>query len=180
MKSFKQFITEESDTHVTAWHGSDHEIKSFDTSKLKGGNDQAGPGMYCTTNKEEAASYDKYLYKLKLDTKKFIKPGQKTNEEIARKVTEASPHLASQASNWSEDHDVGVEQLHHSTIDHDEGHHETMERVWADSHNFDNHSFIKAVGEHHYGTSVEKQYGGTYHIVWNGDAIKSIKKVKSD
>ena len=175
MKSFKQFLTEDKDD-VEVYHYSSHKFDSFDSSKLKDGNDQKGPGLYTSTKHE--TNYGSNLHRIQLNTKKFIKPGQKINSKIITKMIDKSPHKDDAFSNWDENPRKGRDALIHNIVHHSDDMHEAMEKVWYDGYNADNHSFIENAKEHFHGTKVKPAGQGVEHhhyLIWNKDAIKSIK-----
>lgn len=175
MISFKNFLIESKD-HITVYHGSPNIIKSFDASRLTGGHDQKGPGLYTSTEPEHG--YGEHMHEITLDTKKFIKPNQKVHKGIIKELVSKSPHLEDAASDWHENHSEGVKKLTASCVGAPNMH-EAMERVWYDAYKADNHTFINNASEHFHGTQVKPDKfrpSKSHYVVWNGDAIKKIVK----
>lgn len=176
MKTFKQLINE--DKHdIEVYHYSNHKFNSFDSSKLVGGNDQKGPGLY--TSSEHENSYGQHLHRIQLNTKKFIKPGQKVNKKIITDLIDRSPHKETAFSNWHENPREGRHMLINHIVKHSDDMHEAMEKVWYDGYNADNHAFIENAKDHFHGTIVKsdifRPIAATHYIIWHKDAIKSIK-----
>lgn len=175
MKSFKELISE--DKHdVEVYHYSNHKFNSYDSSKLTGGTDQKGPGLYTST--EHETHYGQHLHRLTLNTKKFIKPGQKVNKKIITDLIDRSSHKETAFSNWHENPKEGRNMMINHIVKYSDDMHEALEKVWYDGYNADNHSFIENVKDHFHGTMVKPNKfkpSISHYIIWNKEAIKSIK-----
>jgi len=174
MKSFHQYLNE--DKHnIEVYHYSKVKFHSFDSSKLRGGHDEKGPGLYASSEHEKI--YGQHLHRINLDTKKFIKPGQKVNKKIVTKLIDASPHKETAFSNYDENPNVGRGKLIDGIVKHSKDMHEAMERTWYEGYNADNHSFIENAKEHFHGTIVKPNKSNpsvSHYVIWNKDAIKGI------
>jgi hypothetical protein len=158
------------------YHGSKNKIKQFDTSYLHGGHDQKGPGLYTTTDADEAHNYGENHHTIHLDTTKFIKPTDKPKRKIIHDLVMKSPHLHDVASNYDENPKVGIKKLIDSCHNTDSMH-ESMERVWYDAYKGNNKLFLDSASHHYHGTIVKPNKfrpSVSHYVVWHKDAIKKI------
>ena len=172
MKTFKQFLKEEK--IISAFHYSKSKFDKFDTSYLHGGHDQKGPGLYASN--EHETHYGENLHHLRLDTSKFVKPGQRVSKRIIKDLIHNSPHLEDVASNYDENHHVGVRKLVDACSNAPDMH-EALERVWYDGYQADNKAYLDNVGQHFHGAIVKPnkfQPSVTHYVIWHPHAIKSI------
>lgn len=171
LKSFK----EHKDPIISVYHYTHSKFDSFDPSRLTGGNDQRGPGLY--TSEEHETSYGPNLHHIRLDTSKFIKPGMKVKKSVIKDMIANSPHLEDVVSNYHENPKIGQKMLTDACAKAPDMH-EAMERVWYDGYKADNHAFLEQASQHYHGTTVKPNKfrpGATHHIIWSEKAIKSIK-----
>lgn len=161
---------------VTVHHGSNSHVQTFDPSYLDGGHDQKGPGLYTTNDEEESHTYGKHHHTMRVDPSNFIHPNMKPNKAVIRDMVHSSPHFEDAVSNWHENPKIGAKMLVDACAN-TSSMHDSMERVWYDAYNHDNHSFLEQASMHYHGTIVHPNKfrpSVKHYIVWNGRAIKSI------
>lgn len=169
--------------YETFYHGSDHEIKNFNFDNVNSANaNEAGPGIYFTTNLDDARRYGKKVYELQIKiVKSRMMPERKTlNESFVIGLIKKSPELLDTLSDWGETPKIALNNAV-STIMSSYGPNEyrkAMETIWYDFYKGFESQWLSWMRVNGWDGLLRKRTEDTTHFIcYNIDTIKSIKKI---
>jgi len=161
----------------TAYHGTDVEVETF-TDEFVGAEeatDQEGPGIYFTTDRDDAWGYGKILYTVILNPNKLVDESSSDNidpEELGE-IIKTLPEWEMQAQNWDEDPKIGLRMATADFIDYNETEKDVFQQVWIDFFRYNPLLFVRGMVRLGYdGQLIEKENGRRHIIVYNPDIIE--------
>lgn len=183
----KVVFSEGVNNSTTLYHGSDHEITSF-TTEFVGAEkaiDQEGPGIYLTTDFEDATKYGKYVYKLKLAPGKFISdktPASKANKNILARLIKFKEDWQMNAQDWDENPNRGLMVAIESAIDYNDSLKDVFLQIWHDFFRYRPKDYVNAMVKLGFGgLLINNAYGqGDFegkHIILYDVSLISIEEV---
>jgi len=162
---------------ITAYHGTEDKIESF-TDEFVGteeATDQEGPGIYFTTDRDDAQGYGKMLYTVILRPNKLIDEtsSENINPEELGKIIKTLPEWEMQAQNWAEDPESGLHMAIDDFIRYNDTEKDVFQQVWIDFFRYNPILFVKGMVTLGYdGQIIEKENGRRHVIVYNPDIIE--------
>src|SRR5690606_3802265 len=117
------------------YHGSNHKIEQFTTEFVGNGTDQEGPGIYLTSDPNDAKRYGNFIHTVQVfyNKKRLIPERKKISYEGLARFIKRSPDAAEELQNWDENPHralhMAVSQLLES---YEDDFRELMEQVWYD------------------------------------------------
>jgi len=161
---------------ITAYHGTDDKIENF-TDEFVGteeATDQEGPGIYFTTDRDDAGGYGKILYTVILRPNKLVDETSSNNinpEELVE-IIKTLPEWEMQAQNWDEDPEIGLHMAIDGFIRYNDTEKDVFQ-VWIDFFRYNPTLFVRGMVTLGYdGQIIEKENGRRHVIVYNTDIIE--------
>jgi len=192
-------VSEELNTSFSAFHGSPTKINSFvdDFVGGKDATDQSGPGIYFTTNKDEAYRYAEngYIYSVEINTGKFLESKEQSEsylrryEDDVRKLIMMAPDWEMDAQNWSEDPQTGLDMMVDGFIKYNTNEKDVFLQVWIDVYRGIEVQYVRNMVKLGYSgvfvpseeiSNMFIENAGNHVIVYNPSIIKFIKVEKAD
>lgn len=168
--SLKTFLLTES-TEIW-YHGSDHEISGFSLDHLGTGTniDQEGPGIYLTSDIDDARTYGKNVYKVtaNVNNAKILKDTVKsqTKASFIERLIKTCPDQ-DDLYNWDENKSRGVYKAAESIIKHSDNYRKALEQVWYDFYRHTAKLFLERVTSKGWqGFKVPRAQGTIHFICW--------------
>ena len=161
----------------TAYHGTDEKIENF-TDEFVGteeATDQEGPGIYFTTDREDAHQYGGILYTVILRPNKLVDESSpdNINPEELEKIIKTLPEWEMQAQNWDEDPERGLRMAIDGFIRYNETEKDVFQQVWIDFFRYNPVLFVRGMVTLGYdGQIIEKENGRRHIIVYNPAIIE--------
>lgn len=160
-----------------AYHGSDNKIDKF-TDEYAGkeeATDQEGPGIYFTTKFEDARGYGEYVHIVRLSPRKLL--DESDHNDIPRdqivNLIKNSSDWETQAQNWSEDPESGVEIAVDSIFEYAENEKDLFQQIWYDFFRNDPLTYVREMVRLGYdGQIIDKSNDVKHLIIYNPNIIE--------
>lgn len=166
---------------MIVYHGSPNKFDNFDLSRVGKGNDQNGPGVYFTINREEAETYGQYVNGYELNVKKWLSTKKSPNIIEIQKLVTKSPEYDENIYDWAENPQKGLRTYLSNMKDEDSNFHAFVS-VWYDFYKNNPDKWVENVAKMGYDAALIKgsdgygDIGNTTHIiVYNSNAIKKVQ-----
>lgn len=179
----KHLINKPSSGDIIAYHGSNSTINAFVTDFVGGqnANDQEGPGIYFTTNKEEAMLYGSILYTVKLSPRKLLSSENKRGITRASiiKLIKMKEDWEMDAYDWDEDLLTGLNNSLVDIFEHDNAK-DIITQVYIDYYRQRPKEYVNNATSLGYdGIIVSTDWGSKMIIIYNPTIIKilNIEKI---
>ena len=163
-----------------AYHGSDTQINKFvdDFVGKEEATDQEGPGIYFSTNIEDARAYGKYIHSVILRPRKFV--DESTHKNVNRKEITAfiktAPDWEDTAQNWAENPENGLREAVNSLYEYAKNEKDLYQQIWYDWFRYHPLEYVRGMVKLGYdGEIINKAEGNKHFIVYNPDIIEIIK-----
>jgi hypothetical protein len=179
---YKTIIQEMTVGTFVAFHGSDHKIENFVDEFV--GREEAydanGPGIYFTTDYDEAKFFGKYIYKVKLENGRFIDnktPNTKVNINDVIKLVKMSPNWEYKAENFDEDPNKGLKMFVDMTLEDNDSEKDVFLQVWYDFYRYEPVDYVRNMVKLGYDGLIDDSIAKDGHkhiIVYNTKIIKLI------
>lgn len=169
---------------ISAYHGSETEIKTF-VDEFVGAdeaNDQEGPGIYFTTNYEEASRYGKYLYHVLLTPRKLVDdntPSEDVDPETLKTIIKSLPEWEYNAMDWDENPEIGLDNAVTSAIQYNDTEKDVFQQVWIEFFRYNPVEFVREMTKLGYDGQLIKKENETNHIIIYNPAVIEVKKIES-
>lgn len=146
-KIYEQVLGETEKLGFLAYHGSPTDFKKF-SDEFVGGDeatDQEGPGVYFTTNRENAAAYGGNLYTAKLNGN-FItdeSASDNANEAHIEQLIRMAEDWQSHAQNWGEDPESAIYSSISDMFEYNDNEKDVFLQVWIEYYRYDAVNFVR-------------------------------------
>jgi len=165
-----------------AYHGSNDTIETF-TNEFVGAEeatDQEGPGIYFTTDRDDALGYGKILYSVILRPDKLvdetssdnIKPGE------LKRLIKTLPEWKMQAQNWDENPERGLHMAIADFIDYNDTEKDVFQQVWIDFFRYHPLLFVQGMVKLGYDGQLIVKENGRQHVIVYNPAIIEVTNVE--
>lgn len=151
------------------YHGSNNSNLFSKKIHVRKGNDQYGPGLYCTNNIKVAKNYGKYIYELEINIDNFITEKTKVDIKIINNII--NQNIDSDILlDWDENPVKALRRFKESILNG--SYIETLLNLWKNLFNLNNDETINAFVQNGInGTILKISKGITYYIIYNEDSI---------
>jgi hypothetical protein len=146
-KIYEEVLGETEKLGFLAYHGSPTDFKKF-SDEFVGGDeatDQEGPGVYFTTNRENAAAYGGNLYTAKLNGN-FItdeSASANANEAHIEQLIRMAEDWQSHAQNWGEDPESAIYSSISDMFEYNDNEKDVFLQVWIEYYRYDAVNFVR-------------------------------------
>lgn len=179
-------VTENSGGYMV-FHGSDTKVDNF-TNEFIGGSeatDQEGPGIYFTSNHDDALPYGNYIHTVRLSPRKLVDESslEDVSEDEMYNLIKMSPDWETGASNWSEDPESGVYEAISSMKQYSDNEKDLFQQIWYDFFRYYAKEFAQGMVKLGYdGQIIDKPNNIKHFIIYNPDIIeiKDIEIINND
>ena len=165
----------EGPSSIIAYHGTNHEIKSFSDDFVGGKEalDQEGPGIYFTTSEKNAMHYGNNVYKVELTPKKSVSTQENKNAPVKdiEWLIKQAPNWKETAQNWSENPNIGYRIAATDFIKYNENPHQQYLQVWYDFYRNNPVDYVRNMVRLGYDSII---IGGRNSIITNESNITHI------
>lgn len=179
-------FNETSEDEITEWyHGTPHKITSFSTEFVGQGTDQEGPGIYFTSNEEDAAGYamwrkgsESHIYKVQLNFRKTVPlKGRLPMKELEKMILWAEDY-ETKLMNWGSESLEENMKLFKQTLMREDGPHQAFLSVYVNLYRYNPQEFCSNMVTLGYdGVVVPRGFMNTKHaIVYNPKIIRVIEE----
>lgn len=174
-----------------AYHGTNKNISKFvdDFVGSDDATDEEGPGIYFTTDYEDAAGYGNLIYSVRIGGDRFIEDDSNTDNVDINELIE----LIKMAEDWEinaqdyhEDPDMGAEVAASYAIEYNQLEKDAFLEIWVGFYRYDGLAFVRNMVKLGYDGIVTSRYRdknreGKHIIVYNPNIIefKSVDNVEN-
>ena len=168
----------------TFYHGSTHKITSFVTDFMEEGNHMYGPGIYFTSNAQEASTYaekEGFVYEVTLNFRKELNTTGKVNLNVLKRLMLNSPDEDAW-TNWAEDKNTAIREALRVTSESSDNMLEALLNVWGDWYRGQHIAFVNELIKLGYDGTLYPNInnsGNTFAVVYNPQSINLVKVVPS-
>jgi hypothetical protein len=164
------------------YHGSPNPIQKFSDDFVGQEVDQEGPGIYFTSNEEDAYGYARksengtgVVYVVGLEFKKLVPLKGRANKKEIMQLIEWSPNLETLLTNY-DDNPKKAKSIAFSNCMNQDNPHQSFQQVWYDFYRHDPVDFVRSMVTLGYdGVVVPRQFMNTKHaVVYNPKIIRLI------
>ena len=120
---------------IEAYHGSSHQILKFSTEFVGEGHDQEGPGIYFTSDMQDAATYGRYIHKVLLEIKSSVGLKRKAKRSEIKQMILWCEDMDDKLMDWDENPKVAMETAIKSCLLQD-NEHQSFLSVWYDFYRY--------------------------------------------
>lgn len=172
---------------IEAYHGSPKEFQSFNDEFVGGENatDQEGPGIYFTTNYEEALMYANggYVYKVLLKPSLMFgqDEGKRTiKASLLSKLVRMANDWKSNAQNFDYNPSVGLRIFVEGAFEYNDSDKDTLLQVWIEFYKYDSVNYVRNCVKAGVDGIMVNRYNkeGNHVIIYNPSVINLIEKIK--
>ncbi len=165
------------------YHGSPNPITKFSDDFVGQGTDQEGPGIYFTSNLEDAYSYAKkdngngVVYVVNLNFKKLVPLKGKPKIKELTQLIDWAPNLEDKLMDWDENPNIAKKKALNAIYRSGERNpHQAFQSVYYDFYRNDPIEFVRNLVILEYdGLVVPRQFMNTKHaVVYNPKIIKLV------
>jgi len=140
-KIYESLINEIQSGGYRAYHGTPKEINKFVDDFVGGedAHDQEGPGIYFTTDFEDASGYGSYIYSVRINGDKFLddeNPASNVDVEELVSLIKMSEDWEMNAQDWAEDPEHGAYEAAHSAIQYNDTERDVFQQIWVDFYRY--------------------------------------------
>lgn len=144
---YEQVLGETEKLGFLAYHGSPTDFKKFSDEFVGGeeATDQEGPGVYFTTNYDNAAAYGGNLYTAKLNGN-FItdeSASENANEAHIEQLIRMAEDWESHAQNWGEDPESAIYSSISDMFEYNDNEKDVFLQVWIEYYRYDGVNFVR-------------------------------------
>ena len=177
--SFKKFFE---GVDIEAYHGAPRPIEKFSDDFVGNGVDQEGPGIYMTTNEEDAAGYarksegDGRIYKVIIHLKKPIPSKGKVKESEIDTLIDWAPDFESKLMDWGSEVLEENRRLFKQSLKREKTPKDVFLAIWYNLYRYVPQEYVRNMVLLGYdGFIVQKEFMNTKHIiVYNPKCIEVI------
>lgn len=130
----KRLLEQVTETGFLVYHGSELEINNFvdDFVGGKDANDAEGPGIYFTTDYDDACGYGPYIYTVRLRGNFVVSSGDPhgIDRELMMTLAKMAEDWEMEAQNYDEDPDTGIEVMVDSAFEYNEDENGVIQQIW--------------------------------------------------
>jgi len=183
----KRLLEQITETGFMAYHGSTQSINKF-VDDFVGGNeatDQEGPGIYFTTEYDDARGYGEYVYTVKLRGNFLISTGDpiSLSRELIMNLAKMANDWESDAQNFAEDPEVGIENLVDSAFEYNNDEKGVLQQIWIELYRYEPIEFVRNCVSLGIDGIVVDRYNegnnnGKHIIIYNPNAINFVEVEK--
>lgn len=161
---------------IVAYHGSKSEISSFVTDFVGGkdADDHEGPGIYFSTDEEDAGHYGQNIYKVTLNPRKLLSDQTKKGISVsdATKLIKMARHWKEDAMNWDENPIRGLNVSLRSIFEETNAK-DIITQIYIEYYQSYPKDFVDNAAKLGFdGIMVHKDWGATHIIVYNPNIIE--------
>jgi hypothetical protein len=175
--SFKRFFES---IDIEAYHGAPKPIEKFVDDFVGNGTDQEGPGIYLTTNEEDAAGYARKsegngrIYKVTLHLNKIIPLKGKVKESEIDQLIDWAPEFESKLMDWGSESLEENRRLFKQSLKREKTPKDVFLSIWYNLYRYQPVEYVRNMVLLGYdGFIVQKDFMNTKHIiVYNPKCIK--------
>lgn len=178
-KQFKSLINEAPINNIVAYHGSPNKIDKFINDFVGGKEaiDQEGPGIYFTTDEQDASQYGENIYKVTLKPRKLL--SDKSLKGITRndvmKLIKMKGDWKDDAMNWDENPMVGLRMSIDAIFDQNNAK-DIITQVYIEYYRYNPIDYVNNAAALGFdGIMLSKDWGAQHIIVYNPNIIEVIK-----
>lgn len=161
---------------IEAYHGSSQKILKFCIDYVGSGHDQEGPGIYFTSNMEDAAGYGRYVHHVYLDIKKLPSLTRKAKRQEILWLLQQCDDLDDKLMDWNEDRSTALRIALNSMMSQD-NEHQSFLSVWYDFYRYRPTEYVENMISLGYDAVVvprNTHTSVTHYIVLNPKCIRII------
>jgi hypothetical protein len=174
---FKEYYKESLD--IEAYHGSPHEISRFTDDFVGEGVDQEGPGIYFTTNEEDAYGYARKgdggrVYKVILQMNKVIKEKGRVKESEIDSMIKWCEGYEEKLMDWGSENLEENMRLFKGSLRRENTPKDVFLSIWYNLYRYKPVDYVRNMVSLGYdGLIVQKEFMNTKHIiVYNPKVIR--------
>ncbi len=169
----------------TYYHGSTHRIEKFmdDFVGGKDANDQEGPGIYFTSDIDDALAIGHLIYEVELKpralmTKEVVNVNKAVSRAILVKLAKAAPDWRTHAENWSENPRQGILDCIEAALSSNESVADVFQQMCVEFYRNEPVDYVRNVVKlTEYDGTVKDFPDGTQHVIVLNPQIIHLKKV---
>ena len=172
------------ETGFMAYHGSPKEINKF-VDDFVGANeatDQEGPGIYFTTEFDDAAGYGKYVYSVRLRGKYLVSTGDPNgiNKTLVMKLAKMAEDWKMEAQNYHENPNRGIIELVNGAYEYNEDEKGVLQQIWINLYRYRPVEFVRNCVKLGIDGIIVDRYanaenGGKHIIIYNPNTIEYLE-----
>ena len=177
---FKEYMKE--GVEIEAYHGSPHQINKFTDDFVGEGVDQEGPGIYMTTNEEDAYGYARKsenggtgkVYKVILQMNKVIKDKGRVKESEIDSMIRWCEDYEEKLMDWGSENLEENMRLFKASLKRENTPKDVFLSIWYNLYRYKPVDYVRNMVSLGYdGLIVQKEFMNTKHIVvYNPKVIK--------
>lgn len=162
-----------------SYHGTNTKIDTF-TDEFVGAEestDQEGPGIYFTTDRDDASGYGNIIYIVILRPNKLVdeSSSDNINPEDLIKMIKTLPEWELNTQNWDEDPETGLNMAIDDFFKYNDTEKDVFQQMWYDFFRYRPVEFVRGMVKLGYdGQIIEKENGRRHIIVYNPNIIEVI------
>lgn len=176
---------------VIAYHGTPHQFDQFDLNLTGKGNEQEGPGIYFTTNKQQALGYGSRIIKAQLHLNNVVQLSGTINEDHIRTLILQSLGLSDESelesmdgsdefwdsnlSNYGESLYGAYESAVNAVLRYSTSPHDAFQTVWYEHYRDNAGDYLRNMIKLGYDGVVIPAQDATHYVVFNPNAIEVFK-----
>ena len=180
------------ENRIVAYHGTSGDFEIFDTAFSGQGTDQEGPGIYFSSNPDDASAYadgqGAKVFPVYLNFKKTVPLEGNVNQEEIKYLILKSLNLNSEddlynmdedvfynslLSNWAENPTDAFYQLFSSIVSNAKSPHDAFQTAWYELYRDNPNDYLRLMtGLGYDGVIVPKQGDAIHYIVFNSNIIQ--------
>ena len=164
-----------------AFHGSNTNIDNFSDEFVgaREANDLEGPGIYFSTDKDDAGHYGTNVYSVELSPRIFYDEtpvNVKRLRPLITKLAKMAPDWKLKAQDWAENPSRGISNFVDSALKYNDNEKDVLQQVWIDFYHYNPVEYVRnCVSLGIDGIIIKKEFKDTSHIiVYNPSIIKKI------
>ena len=179
--NFKTFF--ESDQIEEWYHGTPHNIERFIDDFVGTGTDQEGPGIYFTSNEEDAAGYarkgnDPHMFKVSLNFKKLVPLKGKIPVNECIQLLKWAEDYENKLLNWGSENQNENLKAQKQSLLKEQTPHQAFQSIFVDYYRYSPIEFVRGMVTLGYdGVIVPRGFMNVKHaIVYNPKIIEVIER----
>lgn len=162
-----------------AYHGSTSPITKFSDEFVgrEEATDQEGPGIYFTTDPDDARGYGEHVHAVKITPRKLVDetPHDDIPDDDLISLIKMAPDWEMNAQNWDEDPESGLYQAVSDFREYNESEKELFQQVWYDFFRHNPREFVRGMVNLGYdGQLINRENGRQHIIVYNPEIITTV------
>jgi len=166
----------------TYYHGTTHRIDRVMDDFIGDGTDQEGPGIYFTSDFDDARSYGDFVYEVQLTPRAVMSKSDKNIGKISpltvKRICKMAPDWKDTAQNWSENIAVGLNVFFKSTMEYNDNVFDVFQQIWIDFFKSAPREYVQSVVKAtKYDAGIKDFSDGIQHVIVYNPGIIQVRKM---